>query len=273
MVEDVGYGPINVNDEAFMKLLREQGMAMRKQMCGLPSIATLGAATPTSRFTKLEASIAPIEVNTAITRHMSVALNCLQRAASYLTKTYAEHALFMLLRGAVENAAICVWLLEGDDDELITKALINRTAELFDDHKTGKLFGAGDKSYRAPKGHIRLIDQQIDQVLKVAEKLGVAERKVVKIDNKTGQRFKKYNLSQILKTIGKVEGIETDIFSIWSMASGLAHGNQYLGLRELVVESVDNAPVGYHIVLAQGQAQTALHLYVAAQKKYEELRY
>lgn len=104
-----------LEEPEFKAALQNQAREMRRLFRELPSAATIQLDNSSERLMQLKETLAPIPIREPIVRHMAVAHNCLQRVGPAITKSYAEHSLFMLLRGAVENAALCVWLLADDN--------------------------------------------------------------------------------------------------------------------------------------------------------------
>lgn len=268
MTNHAGRDP-EVDTEEVADLLHSQANDLREQFRSLPSVAELLPRGVSVRIQRLEEGLSPVPIREPIVRHMTVSKNCLQRAGPALTKPYAEHSLFMLLRGAVENAALCEWLLVEDDVELMRRVLANRAAEILEEKKFNKLFGACDKSYQAPQGLQQLNDRKLDEVLQISDRLGFSENDVV--SGKRKDKVRKYTLSDIMKSLGEVNGI--NVFSTWSIASGLAHGGGHIAsaIKEMVAEGLHGEPVGYKPYLALGQASTAAHLYVIAYNKYASL--
>lgn len=270
MKENASGTSTNIDDPELKAAIQVQAKEMRKMFRELPSVTTIQPDSFSERLMHLEKALAPIPIREPIVRHMAVSVNCLQRAGPALTKSYAEHSLFMLLRGAVENAALCVWLLADDDAELKKRILTNRIAEILEEKRFNKLFGAQDRSYQAPSILEKLNEAKINEVISVAERLEIPERSVVNL-GKRGNKTRKYTLSDIMKDLNEVDGL--DVFSMWSIASGLAHGGGQIssGVKNLVVKDVNGGPVGYQTFLALGQADTAFKLYQVAFTKYSLL--
>ena len=262
-----------LDDPEFKAALQHQAREMRRLFRELPSVATIQPDNSSERLTHLEETIAPIPIREPIVRHMAVAHNCLQRVGPAITKSYAEHSLFMLLRGAVENAALCVWLLADDDSELMKRILTNRITEILEEKRFNKLFGAQDGSYQAPVGLQKMNEAKVNEVLAVAGRLGIPESEIVNLGKRgNGNKTRKYTLTEIMKDLGEVNGI-IDVFSMWSIASGLAHGGGQIssGIKHLGVQGVGGELVGYKTFLALGQAQTAHELYQIALTRYSAL--
>jgi len=270
MTDNASSPSTTIDDPELKAAIQDQAKETRARFRQLPSVATIHPDSTSERLMQLEKTLAPIPIREPIVRHMSVALNCLQRVGPGLTKPYAEHSLFMLLRGAVENAALCVWLLADDDTDLMKRILTNRIAEILEEKRFNKLFGAQDGSYQAPKILQKANEAKINEVLAVAERLEIPERDIVNL-GKRGNKTRKYTLSDIMKDLREVDSL--DVFSMWSIASGLAHGGGQIssGIKSLGVQGINGELVGYKTFLALGQADTAFELYRVAFTKYSQL--
>src|SRR5699024_10837739 len=139
MTDNASSPSTTIDDPELKAAIQEQAKETRARFRQLPSVATIHPDSTSERLMQLEKTLAPLPIREPTVRHMPLAHNRMQRVGPGLTKPYAEHSLFMLLRGAVENAASRVWLPADDDTDLMKRILTNRTAEILEEKQFNKL--------------------------------------------------------------------------------------------------------------------------------------